>query len=307
MPLADDHQPVVVVREPGRTPLYLVLHDPLEVGRDCPGLLIDDPGVSRSHLQLRPAYGGVAVVDLESSNGTFLDGKRISDPEPLAPGSVVRLGDTTIELAGESAESPPTQPVSEPSSIDRVAAAVHADGAVPAVAARGDGTVTIAFTDIESSTELSTRMGDEQWFDVLSAHNAILRRHVMEHGGVEVKAQGDGFMLVFSSARRALMSMIAAQREISHGIGDGNVELRIRVGAHTGEAISDDSGDLFGYHVNLAARIANQAAGGEILVSSLLREIVEARGEFVFGEPREVELKGLTRTYLLHPVQWEGT
>ena len=94
--------------------------------------------------------------------------------------------------------------------------------------------------------------------------------------------------------------MIDAQREVSSGL-----DIRIRVGAHTGEAIADETGDLFGYHVNLAARIANEASGGEILVSSLLKEIVEARGDFAFGEPRRAELKGLTGSFLLYPVSWE--
>ena len=72
---------------------------------------------------------------------------------------------------------------------------------------------------------------------------------------------------------------------------------------HTGEAIEED-GDLFGKPVVLAARIANQASGGEILVSSLVREIVESRGDLTFGASREVELKGLVGRHLLHPLLW---
>ena len=72
---------------------------------------------------------------------------------------------------------------------------------------------------------------------------------------------------------------------------------------HTGEAILED-GDLFGKPVVLAARIANQARGGEILVSSLVREIVESRGDLRFGATRLAELKGLDGTHALHPVEW---
>ena len=296
---------MIVVREPGRTPLYLVVHDPLEVGRDCSGLLIDDPGVSRSHLRLRPVDSGIEVSDLESSNGTFVDGQRLAAPLLLDEGSVVRLGDTTIELVpGRGGETTPAAPEAR-TSIDRVAAAVQAERPVLPAVARSEGTLTIVFTDIESSTELSTRLGDARWFEVLSEHNALVRRHVLDHGGEEIKGQGDGFMLVFGSARRALQAMIEAQREIAGGFGIDEADLRIRVGAHTGEAIADHTGDLFGYHVNLAARIANEAAGGEILVSSLLKEIVESRGEFGFGEPRNATLKGLSGEYLLYPVSWE--
>jgi class 3 adenylate cyclase len=81
--------------------------------------------------------------------------------------------------------------------------------------------------------------------------------------------------------------------------------VRIRIGLHTGEAIQDDDGDLFGKHVVLAARIANEAGGGEILVSSLVREIVDARGDLQFGEPRTVELKGIAGNHTVHPVRWD--
>ena len=79
--------------------------------------------------------------------------------------------------------------------------------------------------------------------------------------------------------------------------------MRIRIGMHTGEAIVED-GDLFGKPVVLAARIANQARGGEILVSSLVREIVESRGDLTFGPTRDAELKGLVGTHSLHPIEW---
>ena len=81
-------------------------------------------------------------------------------------------------------------------------------------------------------------------------------------------------------------------------------EFRIRIGMHVGEAIVGDGGDLFGKHVNLAARVANEATGGEILISSLVRQIVEARGDLEFGEPRTAELKGIAGSHVLTPVDW---
>ena len=65
-----------------------------------------------------------------------------------------------------------------------------------------------------------------------------------------------------------------------------------------------DDGDLFGRHVVMASRVADQAHGGEILVSSLVREIVEPRGDIVFGESRTAVLKGLAGEHLLHRVVW---
>lgn len=294
--------PVVVVREPGRTALHLVLREPLDIGRDGPGLLIDDPGVSRNHLQLRPTDDGVVVVDLGSSNGTLLDGERLTEPTRLRAGSVVVLGGTTVELLPESAPTIAAEPA-ERSSIEQVASSVTTEQLPPPSVLAVRGTVTIVFTDIESSTALSTAMGDKAWFDLLARHNEVIRARVKAHGGIEIKSQGDGFMLAFESGYRALRAMEEAQLAIAEGLDGEGPPIRIRVGAHTGEAIADDRGDIFGYHVNLAARIANAALGGEILVSSLLKEIVDPRGEFSFGEARTEDLKGLG-TYLVHPVAW---
>lgn len=299
-----DELPVVVVREPGRTPLVVVLHEMLEVGRDGTGLLIDDPRASRSHLQLEQTEDGVMVRDMDTTNGTFLDGQRITEPTRLIPGSRVRVGSTTIELLPASIGALQSADEETATTIQRIANEVASDSVARPTGLKRDATVTIVFTDIESSTELSTALGDKRWFEVLSEHNTLIRNCVKEYHGFEVKARGDGFMLAFDSTHRAVEAMIRAQQTITEGFGDADPPLRIRVGAHTGEAISDEDGDMYGYHVNLAARIADQASGGEILVSELLKQIVEARGELRFGEPRRVQLKGLSGSYVVFPVEW---
>ena len=139
-----------------------------------------------------------------------------------------------------------------------------------------DGTVTILFSDIEDSTLMTERLGDERWLEVLRAHNSVFRRRLGEHGGFEVKSQGDGFMLVFRDPEAALALRgrdPARPREAAEGAEDERV--RVRMGLHTGEAIREE-GDFFGRSVILAARIAAQACGGEILVSEPLREAAEA-------------------------------
>jgi class 3 adenylate cyclase len=188
-------------------------------------------------------------------------------------------------------------------SIDLVADAVIESGAIPRAIPDG-GTMTIVFSDIEQSTRRAVELGDERWLELLGFHNALIRRHVERHGGYKVKSQGDGFMLAFPSARAALLCAIDVMRALeAHGKSRPTDALRIRIGMHTGEAIIED-GDLFGKSVVLAARIANQARGGEILVSSLVREIVESRGDLTFGQSRSVDLKGLSGAHTLHPVTW---
>ncbi len=116
---------------------------------------------------------------------------------------------------------------------------------------------------------------------------------------------GDGFMLAFSSARRALHCAIAIQGALA-AYNDQHPEepIRVRIGLHTGEAIREAE-DFFGRNVILASRIANQAQGGEILVSSLLKELTQSTGDIQFGEAREVEMKGLAGVTRVYQVVWE--
>ncbi len=165
-----------------------------------------------------------------------------------------------------------------------------------------DGTVTILFTDIEGSTPMTERLGDRRAQEVLRTHNAAIRQQITAHEGFEVKSQGDGFMVAFSSAKRALECAIAIQQTLAaHNVENPDEPIRVRIGLHTGEAIKEGE-DFFGKTVILAARIASQALGGEILVSSLLKALVESSGEFEFGDAQEVEPKGLAGLHQLHQV-----
>jgi class 3 adenylate cyclase len=211
---------------------------------------------------------------------------------------VERCFDLKLRLQGIDAADVQT-------SIDAVASAVEDERPDLSGAAAPDGTVTILFSDIERSTEMTERLGDRRWLEVLREHNAIVRSEVRAHDGFEVKSQGDGFMVAFSSARRALDCAIAIQRAFAAQAEEqGEDAIRVRIGMHTGEAIRERD-DFFGRNVILAARIAAQAEGGEVLVSSLLKELTESSGDIAFGEAREVELKGLSGSYRLHAVEWD--
>ena len=144
------------------------------------------------------------------------------------------------------------------------------------------------------------RLGDQKWMEVLREHNKIVRRNVKAHGGFEVKSEGDGFMLAFQSARKALQCAIETQRAFAE---TAEPPIRVRIGLHTGEAIKEGD-DFFGKHVNLAARIAGQATGGGILVSSLLKDLADSGGDIAFSEGREVELKGLAGSHHVFQVAW---
>jgi class 3 adenylate cyclase len=163
--------------------------------------------------------------------------------------------------------------------IDQIAEQVEAERPDLGTFAATDGTVTIVFTDIVGSTELTTTFGDQAWLEILRAHNRIVADATAAAGGMVVKGQGVG-----------------------ETFDDPGSPIRIRVGVHTGEILRE-ADDFYGQAVNFAARVAAAAGGDEIVVSSVVRDLV-ASSEFSFGEPREVELRGFAgihRVYALEP------
>jgi DNA-binding NarL/FixJ family response regulator/class 3 adenylate cyclase len=167
------------------------------------------------------------------------------------------------------------------------------------------GTVTVLFADVEGSTELLERLGQARWLQGLAEYEALLSASIAKHGGTLVKALGDGHLLAFPTARAALRCAIEVQRALPL---DGAPGLRVRMGMHTGEpAIRED--DLHGRAVVKAARIADLARGGEILVSSIVRELAEADAdlgdELWFEDGREVELRGLRGRHFVMAARWD--
>jgi class 3 adenylate cyclase len=139
--------PAVVIQEPQRSPIRLLVDgQPIEVGRDCAGILLTDPQISRRHLRLERHDNTVRVTDLDSTNGTRVNGDRIRGAHLLQPGQVIQLGATTIALITAAAEADP----------------------------RDSGALTIVFVHIADRLEL------------LDVHKAIVRRHIERHVGTEV-------------------------------------------------------------------------------------------------------------------------
>lgn len=188
------------------------------------------------------------------------------------------------------------------SSVDDVALSVATERPSLQPAAAPDGTVTILFSDIEGSSALNERLGDVRWLELLRAHRRQVRDQIRACGGFEVKSQGDGFMIAFPSARRAIECARGIQAATARNLGTHpDSPIRVRIGLHTGEAIREES-DFYGKNVVVAARIADQARGGEILVSSVVKQLTESAGDIGFEDARDVELAGLAGTHALYKV-----
>jgi len=188
--------------------------------------------------------------------------------------------------------------------IDRFLREGKAESEIDAPAAVPGAPLTILFTDVEGSTALTERLGDAKAREVLRNHERIVREALRAHGGAEVKAMGDGFMASFSSATRALECAIAMQRAFAtHDDEHPETPIRVRIGLNAGEPIAEEA-DLFGTAVIMAARIAAQAAGGEILVANVVKELAAGKG-FLFADRGEVALRGFEDPVRLYEMRWQ--
>lgn len=163
---------------------------------------------------------------------------------------------------------------------------------------------TILFTDVEGSTRLRSRHGDQFADEVLRVHETIVRRHIEESGGREVTFLGDGFLASFPSAAGGLRGAVGIQRELeAHNREDPGREVRVRIGLHQGEAVERD-GTLYGQAVHAAARIMSEAAGGQILASSRIRDQGDGAVDAAFVDRGLYWLKGFPDRWRLYEVDW---
>lgn len=190
-------------------------------------------------------------------------------------------------------------------SLDAMIAAVEQRRPDFSAATAADGTVTIVFSDMEGFTAMTQRLGDQAAHQVIKAHNHIVRRAIRAHGGQEVELQGDGFLLAFADPAQALRCATAIQTQCAeYSRRHPDTPIRVRIGLHCGTPIKE--GDrFFGITVILAARIAAQAQGGEVLVSEDLHRAVAEGAQFGFGASRVAELKGLSGAHRMYPLEWQ--
>jgi predicted ATPase/class 3 adenylate cyclase len=128
-------------------------------------------------------------------------------------------------------------------------------------------TLTFLFTDIEGSTALLRRIGDDAYAGVLADHHALIRSGIGAHGGKEIDTQGDAFFAVFSSPGACVAAVLDMQRSLAAHSWPGREQVRVRMGVHVGEALETATG-LIGFEVHRGARVAGAAHGGQVLLSA---------------------------------------
>ena len=164
-------------------------------------------------------------------------------------------------------------------------------------------TVTILFTDMVGSTELSAALDPTAADELRQTHFGLLRAAVSAAGGTEVKNLGDGLMVAFSSLSRSLACAVSMQQTVERHNRRSVQPISIRVGLSAGEATEED-GDFFGEPVVEASRLCAHAEGGHILTTAVVRALAGRHATQEFVPWGEVALKGLPDPVDVVEVRW---
>ena len=156
---------------------------------------------------------------------------------------------------------------------------------------RDSGVRSVMFTDIVGSTAMTSRYGDDVAMEMLAVHDRVVRDAIMANRGAEVKHTGDGIMAAFLSPAAAVKAACQVQTALSERNADApEYPVGVRIGISAGEPV-EQSDDLFGSTVQLAARLCAQAEPGQVLVSQVVADLCIGKNlRFADGGP--CELKG---------------
>jgi adenylate cyclase len=185
------------------------------------------------------------------------------------------------------------EPEIQLTSIDVIASALE-----PVIPTLGrvsspDGAVTLMLSDIADASTVAEQLGPEAWERLLADHRLLVGQLVQRHDGQVVRFERDGFLASFNSAHAGLHAAIELQRTFTGPAGDAHAPaIATRVGLHSGFVIANPE-QLLGRNVVLASRIAGQARGGEILVSSNVKQYTDTDPSFQFELRGEYHFKGM--------------
>jgi class 3 adenylate cyclase len=264
--------------------------------------------VAEVHVTAVAVMGGIHIivpegVDVTMSGMPIMGGRSLQVKDvPILPGSPRIVVHALPIMGGVTVQSRPRkQRRTTPDARE-----VTAQAAPPIEPAQLplDGTVTIMFSDVCDYSGITERLGDREAHDLLREHNRIMREHIDAHGGREVKSNGDGFMVAFGSAARAIRCAAALRAAFAQRNARSDGEpIRVHIGIHAGDVVRDGD-DFLGSTVIIASRLADMAGPDEILVSAVARALAEGSREFTFDDARMVRIKGFSETREAYPVSW---
>ena len=259
------------------------------------------------HVTAVAFWGGIDIVVPEGID-VVLDGLPIMGGKsaqiknvPRLPGSPRIYVHAYPIMGGISVRSRPRRTTEEIESNGDI------DSDTTATAVPVDGTVTLMFSDISDYSGINERLGDVAANELLREYSKVVRGCAEAQSGHVVKSTGDGLMLAFPSALRALRAAVDIQQALAkRNVDTVDEHLHAHIGMHSGEVVRDGD-DYLGGAVIIASRLTDAAQQDEILVSSVVRELAAGVREFTFEAPREVTLKGVAETRQAYAVTWQST
>jgi len=243
----------------GSAVAYLAMNTGIDVREVLPAIHVPTLVMHRAGDRINPVAGGRLMADLiPGARFVELPG---DEHHPWLGDSATLLGELEEFLTG--ARHGPAS--------DRVLA-------------------TLLFTDIVTSTQTAARLGDREWNVLLETHRDVVRSELQRFNGREIGTTGDGFLALFDGPARAVRCALAIIDRLEA------IDVSIRAGVHTSE-VEVAGGDVAGLGVHVAARIMSLAKPGEVLVSSVVRDLALGSG-LAFADRGRHALKGV-------PGEWE--
>jgi class 3 adenylate cyclase/tetratricopeptide (TPR) repeat protein len=281
------------------------------IGRgDHNNIRLNHPSISRDHALIRRVDGAYVLSDLDSANGTFVNGERVYGPQTLAEGDRIRLASLDFEFNIDPAHVSPAHGA-EPPIATSISQFLTISGQIdPQNYVEGDlRVVTVLFVDLCGFTALSEQMSPEQITVVVNQCFQHLTENAMRFGGFVDKYIGDGVMVLFGApdahdddAERAVRAALAMQQAVArfseHLQQRSGIALRVRVGINTGEVLAGSVGSgqftaftVMGDTVNLASRLEEAARVDHILVSEATYRLTRGVVRYVPLSPLNIRGK----------------
>ena len=207
---------------------------------------------SRRHARIWDENDVWMVEDLGTKNGTLRNGKALTSAERLVDGDEIAVPGLTLRF--QTMDATMTVVVKPTTGLS--------------------ATRSFFFADLRGFTAFTEQRGDEVAMELVGEYRRMVRAEVARTGGTEVKTEGDSFFVVFESAHRALDCALAVQKACAEYTAQNpDRPVRVGIGVNAGEPILE-KGDYLGNAVNVAARLAQNAQAGEVLISDVVRALL---------------------------------